>query len=45
MSQYLFVSSISVYPGFLGARTEDSAVAKLEDETDGESGRRRPTAR
>jgi 2'-hydroxyisoflavone reductase len=31
--QYLFVSSISVYPNFAEPRTEDSAVGKLQDET------------
>jgi 2'-hydroxyisoflavone reductase len=31
--QYLFVSSISVYPNFAQARTEDSAVGTLKDET------------
>jgi 2'-hydroxyisoflavone reductase len=31
--QYLFVSSISVYPNFAQARTEDSPVGKLADET------------
>jgi 2'-hydroxyisoflavone reductase len=32
-AQYLFVSSISVYPTFSEPRTEDSAVGKLTDET------------
>ena len=31
--QYLFVSSISVYPNFSEPRTEDSAVGTLKDET------------
>jgi 2'-hydroxyisoflavone reductase len=31
--QYLFVSSISVYPDFSVPRSEDSAVGKLDDET------------
>jgi 2'-hydroxyisoflavone reductase len=31
--QYLFVSSISVYPNFAEPRTEDSPVGKLADET------------
>jgi 2'-hydroxyisoflavone reductase len=32
-AQYLFVSSISVYPTFSEPRTEDSPVGKLADET------------
>lgn len=33
ISQYLFVSSISVYPDFKAPRDESSAVGKLKDET------------
>jgi 2'-hydroxyisoflavone reductase len=33
ISQYLFVSSISVYPDFKAPRDETSAVGKLKDET------------
>lgn len=33
VGQYLFVSSISVYPNFAEPRTEGSAVATLKDET------------
>jgi 2'-hydroxyisoflavone reductase len=33
VSQYLFVSSISVYPDFKAPRDETSAVGKLEDES------------
>jgi len=33
VSQYLFVSSISVYPDFKAPRDESSAVGKLKDET------------
>jgi 2'-hydroxyisoflavone reductase len=33
VSQYLFVSSISVYPDFKGPRDESSAVGRLKDET------------
>ena len=33
VSQYLFVSSISVYPDFKAPRDETSAVGKLQDET------------
>jgi 2'-hydroxyisoflavone reductase len=33
VGQYLFVSSISVYPNFAEPRTEDSAVGTLKDET------------
>jgi 2'-hydroxyisoflavone reductase len=33
VSQYLFVSSISVYPDFKAPRDEASAVGKLKDET------------
>lgn len=32
-AQYLFVSSISVYPSFAEPRTEDSPVGKIADET------------
>ncbi|MEZ5500855.1 MAG: NAD-dependent epimerase/dehydratase family protein [Steroidobacteraceae bacterium] len=32
-ARYLFISSVSVYPDFSQPRDEDSAVAKLEDET------------
>jgi nucleoside-diphosphate-sugar epimerase len=33
IGQYLFVSSISVYPNFKAARDESSAVGKLKDES------------
>jgi 2'-hydroxyisoflavone reductase len=33
VKQYVFVSSISVYPDFAAPRTESSAVGKLADET------------